>query len=181
MRIDKNDKISGQPIKRVRDFLRRLDDGHRWPKSNIAKFFNITPSGADEIIQEMLSARLLEPSDGWPGSDENWYSRGEQGLRLANASLLKPISRAKANSLVEGFLTRVMKVNATAELLYAVSDVRVFGSYLQDQDDLGDIDLAVLFREKRKQGIDWTVQLQSRASQSGRHFGSLIARLHYPY
>ena len=53
------------------------------------------------------------------------------------------LNRAKADKLLTDFLQSVEEVNAHPDLLHWVTEVRVFGSYLANSDDLGEIDLAI--------------------------------------
>jgi len=64
------------------------------------------------------------------------------------ARFVPRINRAKAEKLLADFLQCVEEVNAHPDLLHWVTEVRVFGSYLNDSDKLGEIDLAIK-RERR--------------------------------
>jgi hypothetical protein len=68
---------------------------------------------------------------------------------------------------------RLVQISATG------SEVRVFGSYLEDVHDLGDIDLAVELRPRQVDGADWIDLCLARAEQSGRRFSNYLQRLHY--
>ena len=59
------------------------------------------------------------------------------------ARFVPRINRAKAEKLLADFLQSVEEVNAHPDLLHWVTEVRVFGSYLNDSDNLGEIDLAI--------------------------------------
>ena len=174
---DPNDKISGQPIKRVRDFLWRLGN-NVWSKDAIANFFNLAPAAADNFVDEMLVAKILEP-DHDRLCTEVYYGCGEAGPRLRNARFSSPIRRARADSMLKDFLTRVSNVNRDKDLLYTVGEVRVFGSYIEPCDELGDLDIAIELRLKQKDGVDCGDQLIQRARQSGRRFQNLLERVAY--
>jgi len=58
------------------------------------------------------------------------------------ARFVPRINRAKAEKLLADFLQSVEEVNAHPDLPHWVTEVRVFGSYLNDSDNLGEIDLA---------------------------------------
>jgi hypothetical protein len=94
---------------------------------------------------------------------------------------LKPIPRAKADAIIAAFLQRVGQVNGRPELLERVCEVRVFGSYLEERDDLGDVDIAVSTARKEKSGKDWVRESLRRADESGRTFSSYIDRLFYAH
>ena len=59
------------------------------------------------------------------------------------ARLFPRINRAKAEKLLADFLRSVEEVNAHPDLLHWVTEVRVFGSYLTNGDDLGDVEIAI--------------------------------------
>jgi hypothetical protein len=64
------------------------------------------------------------------------------GSALGMAKFIPRISRAKAETLLAEFLERVAEANADLDVGYWITEVRVFGSYLTDADDLGDVDIA---------------------------------------
>ena len=64
------------------------------------------------------------------------------------ARFVPRINRAKAEKLLADFLQCVEEVNAHPDLPHWVTEVRVFGSYLNNSDNLGEIDL-VIKKERR--------------------------------
>src|SRR6476620_9628125 len=62
---------------------------------------------------------------------------------MRSARLVPCLNRAKADKLLAHFLRCVDEVNAHPDLLHWVTEVRVFGSYLTNSDDLAEIDLAI--------------------------------------
>ena len=171
MRLDRHGIISGQPIKRVRDFLRRrLGDNRLVGRERIAEFFGTKPRATATLIQALLKRGLIEPSK-YVDEDGVYYRLGEHGPRLRNALLLPPISRQRAEELLAAFLQRVVEVNADPDLITYVAGVRVFGSYLSDSAELGDIDLAVSYRKKLP-GKEWVQASLRRAHESGRQFSN---------
>jgi predicted nucleotidyltransferase len=178
LRIDANAAIAGQPIKRIRELLRRMGNAH-WSHLQIAEFFQIDPTQAIALIGEMVACGFLDDCERRPGEITRFYQCGPQGLRLASARLLKPITRAKAEAIIAAFLQRVESINARPELLERVREVRVFGSYLEERDDLGDVDIAVRTERKEMSGKDWVRESRRRADESGRTFANLIDRIAY--
>ena len=57
MRLDKNATIAGQPIKRVRELLRRMGSAH-WSHREIVDFFHIDVLKAHALDTEVM--RLLK-------------------------------------------------------------------------------------------------------------------------
>jgi predicted nucleotidyltransferase len=178
LRLDKNATIAGQPIKRVRELLRRMGSAH-WSHREIADFFHIDDVKAHALIDEMAVRGFLQESEQRPGNSSRFYECGPQGSRLASARLLKAITRQKADVIIATLLQRVERVNARPELLERVCEVRVFGSYLEEREDFGDIDVAVRTERKEGSGKDWVRESLRRADMSGRTFSSYLDRLSY--
>jgi predicted nucleotidyltransferase len=179
LRLDKNATIAGQPIKRVRELLRRMMGSAHWSDREIADFFHIDDVKAHALIDEMAVRGFLQDSEQRPGDSRRFYECGPQGSRLASARLLKPITRQKADVIIARLQQRVERVNARPELLERVCEVRVFGSYLEERDDFGDIDVAVRTVRKEGSGKDWVRESLRRADMSGRTFSSYLDRLVY--
>jgi predicted nucleotidyltransferase len=180
LRLDRNATIAGQPIRRVRDLLRRIAGAH-WNNLEIAECLGIQIVEVNFVIGEMVERGLLEECDPWPGEATPLYTCGPKGgpPRLASARLLRPITRAKADSIIAALLQRVESVNARADLLERVREVRVFGSYLEERDDLGDVDVAVKTERKVLPGKKWVDESLRRADVSGRAFSSFLERITY--
>jgi hypothetical protein len=71
-----------------------------------------------------------------------------KGAALSMTAFVPRMKRAKADALLKGVLDRVAAINADPAMLHWVTEVRVFGSYLKDTDDLGDLDLAFSYRRR---------------------------------
>jgi hypothetical protein len=91
LRLDKNATIAGQPIKRVRELLRRMGSAH-WSHREIADFFHIDDLKAHALIDELAVRGFLQESERCPGNSNRFYECGPQGSRLS-ARLLKPEGR----------------------------------------------------------------------------------------
>jgi DNA-binding IclR family transcriptional regulator len=141
MRVDRTDRIAGQPIKKARDFLRRVGCSS-WSAESIAEHFAIDLSAAAKLIVELVRRNLLEKAEPWPGDTRISYRQGATAPRLAAARLVKPISRERATRLLNEFLERVGQVNANDEFVFEVAEVRIFGSCLDpNRSELDDLDL----------------------------------------
>jgi len=153
VRIGRDQKIAGQPVRKVRDFLVKHSFG--FGPRNVAKHF-----GTD-ITADLVIAGLIE-------RDKNSYKTTAAGDRLANANLVPPIDRAKAKRIVDEFLQRVDAINASDELLMRVKEVRAFGSFITSASDLSDIDLAIELKRKEMPGELWVALSRARAKATGR-------------
>jgi hypothetical protein len=71
------------------------------------------------------------------------------GNALAMASFLKPISRKKAQSLLNGLLDRVRAYNGDDAKPLLVTCVVVFGSFCDpDAESMGDLDISVAYEDR---------------------------------
>jgi hypothetical protein len=100
---------------------------------------------AEQIQRGLLEEGYIEPS-GSPFGPEHWHLT-LKGSALANARARKPITRKTAERLIEEFLARVREVNA-GDYAYRVRRVIVFGSFLSDSADLGDVDLSIELEDR---------------------------------
>jgi hypothetical protein len=73
----------------------------------------------------------------------------------------------------------VEEINERQELLERVCEVRVFGSYLEAREYLGDVDIALRIERKGSSGKEWRRESLRRADESGHKFSSYIDRLSY--
>jgi predicted nucleotidyltransferase len=179
MRIDKNEMIAGLPILKVRDWLRKVRRPYGFEVEHIAAYFNFSERKAGELMRELKQRGLIELMDGKPG-EQGYHHVTMAGNALAMARAMPPITRAKAEQLLTGFLSRVVQVNSRDEFAYYVHEARVFGSYLDETaKDFGDVDIAVDVSQRKIEGRDIVRYSEARARQSGRHFGSWLDMLAY--
>jgi hypothetical protein len=148
---------------KVRDFLRWAGDCSV-QFDTIRERFGCDEAKAEQIGKALVDAGYLEddPNETEPG---RWYVVGALGRQLSNAKFVRRITRPEAQTLVAGLLARVKLVNERDELTHRVAEVRVFGSYLGDKSDLGDVDLAVEFTPRRPGHVE---EAKRRAAQSGK-------------
>ena len=86
--------------------------------------------------------------------------------------LVPRINRAKAEKLLADFLRSVEEVNAhPGLLLHWVTEVRVFGSYLTNSNDLKDIDIAIR-KKRRPVSGSFSDACATMAEQNGRILGT---------
>src|SRR4029077_2729872 len=97
----------------------------------------------------LLKDGMIEVNARFSDSQEQVaYQPTTKGNAISVARIVRRLNRAKADKLLGDFLRCVEEVNAHPDLLHWVTEVRVFGSYLTNSDDLGDIDIAI--RKKRR-------------------------------
>lgn len=176
MRIDKSQIIGGYSIVKLRNFLKKHDE---YIDSNrIKRFFEISDKEVKEFLNLLLTEEYLETVDKFNHKDE-LYRKTEKALRLASSSLLKPIKREKADKLLATLLERVDIVKKEDQYLLYVGYLSIFGSYITEKGELGDLDLIIELKRKEKFASDWLEHTLSQASNSGKRFGSFFDRLGY--
>ncbi len=197
MKIDRRQTLAGWPAIKVRDFLQYLKRCGEFgaPFENLEAYGNLCPLG-EEGLNRLLEAGLIEqvppqPQEGLkcllgagfveqapplPESPSR-YRITHEGCRLALHKFVPRLARAKANQLVEQFLKRVDEVNTSSYYLMTVGEVHLFGSYITDAADLGDIDLAIKL-EAKYSGTEWVAHNLARADATGRDL-DYFARLSY--
>jgi hypothetical protein len=126
----------------VRDLLRYMGggaggSGRVMTRQGIAE--RVRFDIACELVREGLLAVCKDRQDRGPR-----YELTDAAVRLANAKMIKRITRAKAAELLQ----RADDINANPDLLYRVKRITAFGSYITDAIDLGDIDIAVELENK---------------------------------
>jgi hypothetical protein len=77
-------------------------------------------------------------------------------------------------------LERVAAINADPELMDWVTEVRVFGSYLTDSDDLGDLDLALRYELRPVDDKDFSDAIRAFAAKHGKRHLSWHDQLSLP-
>ena len=99
-----------------------------------------------------------------------------RGSSLVRASGARRVGRKTAEEALHAFMVRVQNVNENPNLFYTVTAVVVFGSYLKNVGNLGDLDLAVRL-ESRIRDSDQRVirELEYARSSAVRFPGSLIS------
>jgi hypothetical protein len=139
------------------------------------KFSPIDAADAHRVFAALLAEGYIEPRDQKQEFDDRKYQASEKGVRLASTNLTKRFDRDKADSEVAAVITRANEINRRDELVFFVHKITVFGSYLTDSNDLGDIDLVVELARRRKHDVE---ESHYRADNSGKtlHF---IKRLFY--
>src|SRR5258707_10240147 len=92
------------------------------------------------------------------------------------ARLVSRIHRTKADKFLADFLRSVAEVNSHPDLLHWVTEVRVFGSYLTNGDDLSEIDLAIKRKRRPASGFfsdAYPERLVARLLKGGSRYISL--------
>jgi predicted nucleotidyltransferase len=174
MQVGRDETIAGVRLMEVRDFLRWTGDGSVQLDA-IKERFHCDQAQAEQIEKGLIDAGYIEndPNETVTGK---WYVVSALGRQLCNAKFVRRITRPEAEKLVAGLLERIKLVNERDELTHRITEVRVFGSYLSNKADLGDIDLAVQFTPRRPTHVE---EAKLRAAQSGKTMGNFLQIITY--
>ncbi len=158
---------AGQPRRKVRDFLRDSVLG-RFSRKHVSNWFG------QDITRNMLAKGLIEPAREQHYTREDttdgkiipgWYRVAETGARFASKSLIKPLPRAVADRLIGEMLERARAINRDPAFLFYVSEISLFGSYLTDAQELGDIDVALEFGRRMSDPVKFRKAVVARARE----------------
>lgn len=174
MRVGRDEAIAGVRLIKVRDFLRWVGDGSIRLDA-IEERFDCDETQAKFIQRALIETGYIE-RDPQGEQSEGWYIASALGIQLRNAKFVRRITRHEAEKLVSELLNRVAQVNERDELTHRVTEVRVFGSYVTDKPDLGDVDLAVKYTPRRPTHVE---EAKRRAAQSGKTMSNFLQIITY--
>lgn len=170
--------MAGQAPLRIRALL-RAGRGGSWTLTLVRHELRVKRSEAARIIRALVRLGYIAPSPLGTVDEPHWQNTLE-GNAFANARASAPISRVKAERLVEELLDRVRKVNAEPYYLYGVRRVVVFGSFLGTKPTLGDIDLVIELEAKERDGETHGQLMLERGAEArtgGRRFNTWLDQL----
>jgi DNA-binding Lrp family transcriptional regulator len=180
MRISRAQKICGIPAFDLRKAFRA--SGGVVTDDWLAYRLKISPTKASKLIKDLLHEGYIEKQK--PGSfGYIGWDLTVQGNALSNASAAKPLSRKAAERKVAEFLERIKAVRDDANFLYKAKHVFVFGSFLSNQEQIGDIDLAIELVAKetdQKKFKNLCLRKINEARKHGRHFSNIIEEYAWP-
>jgi hypothetical protein len=92
----------------------------------------------------------------------SWWEVAAAGRRIALANATKRIRREAADRMVSALLQRVNEVNSSNYYLFRVAKVIAFGSYVDEESHIGEIDVEI--------------QLEPKEPDKGKHFHAIEQR-----
>ena len=62
MRINRNERIAGVPVLKIRDFFNRLNsaDGNTFSQDRLCDLFHLSCEEGDQLIKELQDRRFIE-------------------------------------------------------------------------------------------------------------------------
>jgi hypothetical protein len=177
MQLTKGVTVAGLDPKVARSLVRGCMHGPTYER-------NVAYRAKVDATSAVAGLQLLE-AGGFVAHDEHdgnarWVTT-TAGNALAMASFLKPITRARAEELLDAVRVRAAAYNADPLHFLRISRLRVFGSYLdQDAALLGDLDLAIEFLDlggPQLSTADYAKRADDYARASGRRFPTVLDQL----
>ena len=179
MRVSKNDSICGLDAPTARQLMRAY-----WAERPVEVACGILDAGKDaaqHLMRGFEAAGYVERSRLARTAGDDWWVTTVKGNALANAGFGKPISRATATRLLPQVIDRARGYNADPSRLLTITEIVVFGSYLDPAaDPLGDLDLAISTVRRETDGKQYVNKVLAYAQASGRHFSAFHDRLLWP-
>ncbi len=173
LQIKSTDGVCGIPIMQIRGFFQRIVSYHHdsFLLQYLREEFSLDEKSAAALASELIAQGYVEaPRDGA-------YKLTDKGGELVRASAASKVSRKTAEDALAGLLERVKRYNLDPDKIFTIKTVVVFGSFLGTRDKLGDLDVAVKWRDRNLTDPDRAATMDSYAARSGRHFSTFIQRL----
>ncbi len=140
MRLDRTVRIGRWSALEVRQLLRRFGAEAR-DLASVMAVFGISEGEAHRTLNQLYRAGYVERDPA--SSDALRWHRTLAGEEFAEARVGPPLSRARAERLLQGVLRRVAAINRKPYFLCQVTAVGVFGSYLTEVPVIDELDLVV--------------------------------------
>lgn len=192
-------QIAGFPAITIRNMLRGVVN--LLDKPFVAARCKVSTQKAKEIIETLVAEGYLEFAERskrltapyTPGKEKpryrhvDCYKLTDKGEKLARGSAVSKMPRTKAEQIIDSLLRRVAEVNATADYLFRVPTVIVYGSYVRGEPLLSDVDIALELEGKwdasntsQEEFLAITGKRVEAARTRGRSFSSFIEELDWP-
>jgi predicted nucleotidyltransferase len=179
VRVSKNDSICGLAAATARQLMRAYYDER--PVQVACGILGVGEDAARKHMRAFEAAGYVERTELARAAGDDWWATTVKGNALANASFGKPISRATAARLLAQVIERARSYNADPARLLTITEIVVFGSYLDPATDpLGDLDLAVSTVRRDTDGERYVDRVLEYARASGRSFGAFHDQLFWP-
>jgi predicted nucleotidyltransferase len=179
MRVSKNDSICGLTAPTARQLMRAYYDER--PIEVACDLLGVGQDAVRDQMRAFETAGYIERTKLARAAGDDWWVTTVKGNALANASFGKPISRATGARLLAEVVERARSYNADPARLLTITEMVVFGSYLDPAiDPLGDLDLAVSTVRRDTAGERYVDRALEYARASGRSFSAFHDRLFWP-
>jgi len=179
VRVSKGDMICGLAAPTARQLMRAYYDDR--PVEVACDILGVSQDAARDQMRVFEAAGYVELAEPSHARGDDWWVTTIQGNALANASFGRPISRATATRLLGQVIERARAYNTDPARLLTITEIVVFGSYLDPAvDPLGDLDVAVSTVRRDTSGQRYVDRVLEYAKASGRTFSAFHDRLFWP-
>ncbi len=190
MIINPKETLFDQPILKIREVVRNAMSEKLWGRSKtiitgkVAKILKQSTSISKQVVEQLIREEyLIYKKEKFGKTIQYQLEATEKGRQFGLATATEPISREKATQLLNQLVERAKTINSNNELVYFVESIKVFGSYLSDNDSLGDLDVGVKLT-RRLESDEFTQQNQKRielARANGRSFSNYLDEIAWPH
>ncbi len=164
MQLTKGQLICGLPALKVRYLLRASAGALRISRLMMRGY---SKAKAHKLVHGLVEGGFVV-RDSTRKEDDPCYEATDLGWDLIRASAAKRIKRKTAEKALTDFMIRVHEVNGNPHFLIRIVNVVLFGSYLDDVPDLGDLDLAYNWERKIKDRPEFKKAAQASFAATGR-------------
>lgn len=180
LQIKSSDSIDNLPILQVRSILKRLGSDLIFC---LAYFEDrgITEDDAQKLGKSLLRLGYIDFEKEFDG--KRWYKLTEKGRGFLRSSAAPRIKRQTAEKVLADLVERVTQLNASPDYLVSVTGLVVFGSYLSDKPDLGDLDVGWCHVPRMFPGEEmerWHERCIEHFCKSGRQAKTIMDDLTWP-
>jgi hypothetical protein len=173
LQIKSTDAVAGIPITQVRGFFQRVVAWHKdsFDLPCVRAQLSLDEKSAMALASELVAQGYVEEAQ------NGVYKFTDKAGELVRASAASKVSRKTAEDALAGLLERVNRYNLDSDKIFTIETVVVFGSFLGTKDKLGDLDVAVKWRDRNRNDAGRAKTALAYARQSGRRFGSFFHEL----
>jgi hypothetical protein len=164
---------------RVRHLMRRWGWGSGGVQF-ISDVLELSHEQARELLEALAKEGYVERNGRGPVSPGWEYGLTVRGTALAQASAATPLRRQTVRRRLHELVERMVEVNSDDRFFIGVQDAAVFGSYLSNDERLGDLDVHYTTYRKIEDSEEFMRVTKTAARASGRAFSSYIDELYWP-
>lgn len=181
MNLSPGQMIAGCPAMEIRSLMRRMRPYAGVTPKFVANVLKISDEQTEAVITQLVELGFMERVD--LKDDRTWFTPTNLGISLSLASAAKRITRETAQATVAEFMRRVHLVNKRKKYFYSITAVLVYGSFLTENESLGDVDFAIELtprepdQDKRFKLIRAKINI---ARSKGRRFANLTDEVSWP-
>ena len=179
MRVSKNDTICGLAASAARQLMRAYFDDR--PVEVACDILGVSQDAARDQMRAFEAAGYVERGGLAHGAGDDWWATTVKGQRAGECELREADQPGNRYAAPGSGHRACRAYNADPARLLTVTEIVVFGSYLDPAVDLlGDLDLAVSTVRRDTDGKRYVDKVLEYARASGRSFSAFHDRLFWP-